>query len=191
VNAATSVDFPRLIRIVTLFSAILGGALVYFTFEPDIDGLSLRLADTDSELRSDDVAFSEITRLKAERVELFDRYAQLFTQNPQAIFLRELTANVRRHAVTLVSTSVADDRSIPRDRNIQLPAFRETHLTVEIEGRYRDLLAAIADMSASSQLVEVGEANMNRDGKLVIASVPIVLFEPVTRAASSGTGVDQ
>jgi len=89
--------FTRLVRTATLLFGILAGALVYATFEPRVEAAQRRLDDDQSMLRSDDVAFAEVPRLRSERGQLAKRFAELLSENPEALFLRELSAVARRH----------------------------------------------------------------------------------------------
>ena len=101
----SQVNVPRLIRIATLLFAILAGALVYLTYEPAAEALGQRLSDDTSTLRSDETVLHTLPQLRRSRDELARQYATLFAQNPEAVFLRDLSSATERHGVTLVSTS--------------------------------------------------------------------------------------
>jgi hypothetical protein len=185
----TPIDVPRLIRIVTLLFAVLAGALVFFAYEPQTEALALRLDDAEAELRSDDIAFAEIAHLQFERRQLSERYAQLFAESPEAVFLRELAATAHRHGITLVSTSASPDVPIARDESPRALLFQRTRLALELRGTYRGLLTAIGELSIGPEIVEVGAPGLHRDRDRIVASVPITIYEPLREAhapASAG-----
>jgi Tfp pilus assembly protein PilO len=174
---ATPIDVPRLIRIATLLFAILAGALVCFAYQPQVDGLQAKLDDAEAQLRSEDVAFAEVPRLRAERAELAQRYDALFEQNPEAVFLRELASTVQRHDVGLVATSVTADAT--SENGAAHPAlFKQTGVSLELRGTYAHLLAAIGDLSRGSEIVGVDPPTLRRDRDAVVATVPITIYEP-------------
>jgi hypothetical protein len=184
-NPQGTVNVPRLIRIATLSFALLGGALVYFTFAPAVDGLQQRIDDAQETLRSGDVAFSEISHVRTERDELARRYARLFSQNPEAVFLRELSATVRARRVTLLSTSVSRDPSGVRAEATHGALLAPTLLQIELRGRYAPVLAAIGDLSLGSEIVDVQAPSLRRDGDAVIASIPVTIYEPGAQSVSA------
>jgi len=170
-------DGPRMLRTATLIFSLLAGAVVYFAYQPQIDVLASRLQDDESELRSGDIAFSELPRLRRERAALARRYDGAFAHAAEATFLRDLASTVRRHDVTLVSTSVVQDTTAgPNGSNKTL--LEATHATLELRGRYVDLLAAVADLSAGADMVGVEAPALHRDGSSIVASVPVTLYEP-------------
>jgi hypothetical protein len=176
---ASAIDMPRLIRIATLLFAILAGSLAYLAYEPAVDALQTRLADTQAELRSEDVAFAEISRLRAERIALARRYDPIFAQNAQANFLRELSATVRRHDVALVSTSVAEDVNPATSPTPTLRALlRQTQASLELRGSYAHLLATVSDISRGSGIVGTGEPTLRRATGSIVATVPVTIYEP-------------
>jgi hypothetical protein len=169
------IDLSRLVRLATFGGAILAGALAYFTNEPAREALAARLDDARTQLRSDDIVLAETVRLRAKREALRIRYARLFAANPEAIFLRELDWNVRRHALALVSTNARHDGNAePRDAS----GFGRVALTVELRGSYRHLLEAVVDLSRGKEIVAVDPPNFRRDGRSLVASVPVTIFEP-------------
>jgi hypothetical protein len=173
-----AVDVPRLIRIATLLFALLGGSIVYFTFAPAVDALQQRIDDAQQTLRSDEIAFSEVPHVRTERDELARRYARLFAQNPEAVFLRELSATVRGRRVTLLSTSVSRDPSGARPEATHSALLAPTLLQIELRGRYAQVLAAIGDLSLGSEIVDVAQPSLRSDGDAIIASIPVTIFEP-------------
>jgi Tfp pilus assembly protein PilO len=176
---AAPIDVPRLIRIASLLFAILAGALVYFAYQPQIDGLQTRLDDAEAQLRSEEVAFTEMPRLRAERFALAERYDALFEQNPEAVFLRELASTVHRHDVRLVATSVTPDATAENGPAAAHPAlFKQTGVSLELRGTYAHLLGAIGDLSRGSEIVGVDPPTLRRDGDAVVASVPVTIYEP-------------
>lgn len=179
-NSAARIDIPRLIRIATFLFAVAAGAGVYMTYQPQIEAMQQRIDDNNDELRSDDVAFNEAAVLRGERATLSARYASLFAQNPQAVFVRELATLVRRNGVRLTSTTVTpEDQSDPPASAL----FAKTRLALELRGSYRRLLTAIADLSMGSEIVEVRAPSLARESGSVVAKVPVVIYEPL-RAAS-------
>jgi Tfp pilus assembly protein PilO len=175
VNATTPIDVPRLIRIASVACAILAGALVYLRFEPDLDATRAQIDDARDELRSEDVVFADVPRLRSERAALRERYARLFLQNPEAVFLRDLDAAVRRHGVEVVSSRAGRATQAP----VTTTAPPQIPLTLELRGSYRDLLATIVDLSRGDEIVEVDAPSLRRDGDALIASVPVAVFEPL------------
>jgi hypothetical protein len=181
---AHPIDVPRLIRIATLLFAVLAGCLVYFAYEPFVDGAQTKLEDGQAELRSEDVAFAEIPRLRAERIALARRYDPIFALNAQASFLRELAQTVRRHNVTLVSTSVEPDASPLKDPATTLPALlRQRQVSLELRGTYPHLLATVAEVSRGPGIVGAAEPTLRRAEGAIVATVPVTLYEPAQGAA--------
>lgn len=181
------VDVPRLIRIVTAACAIAAGALVYLRFEPDVQSVSAEADDARAELRSDDVVIAEMPRLRGERDALRRRYDRLFAQDPEALFLRDLDADARRHDVAVVSTSTlagsaAGAGEPPASRGERGERgdspFPQISLTLELRGAYRALLETVGDLSRGSEIVSVGQPSLRRDGAALVASVPITIYEP-------------
>lgn len=191
-NATNAIDVPRLIRIATLLFTLLGGSIVYFTFAPTIDALQQRIDDAQATLRSDEVAFSEVPHVRIERDALARRYAALFGQNPEAVFLRELSSTVRRNGVSLLSTTVTRDTSGPKPASPVTSLLAPTLLQIELRGSYSHVLAAIAEVSLGSEIVNVRAPSLRRDGDAVIASIPVTIYEPGSQDASvsgaSGNG---
>lgn len=184
-NATNAVDIPRLIRIATLLFTLLGGSIVYFAFAPSIDALQQRIDDGQATLRSDEVAFSEVPLVRAERDALARRYATLFGQNPEAVFLRELSSTVRRNGVALLSTTVTRDANGAKNESPSSSLLAPTLLQIELRGSYAHVLGAIADLSLGSEIVNVGAPSLRRDDDAVIASVPVVIYEPGSQEAST------
>jgi hypothetical protein len=184
VNGPGTIDVPRLIRIVSFSVALLAGLLVYFAFAPTMGVLQQRIDDAQATLRSDEVAFSEVPRLREEHDDLARRYGTLFAQNPDAVFLRELGAIVRKNRITLLSTTVSRD---PTTAKVETHGvlLAPTSLEIVMRGSYARLLVAIATLSLGSEIVEVRAPSMRRDGDSVIASIPLTIFEPDTQAVSS------
>ncbi len=194
---AAPVDVTRLIRIATLLFTLLAGSLVYLAYEPRIGVLDARLDDAEAELRSDDIAFSETPRLRAERATLASRFDERFTRSGDAAFLRDLAADVRRHGVDVLSTTVTPDdsgttiapakpsRALAYDgpgmsgNDDRRARFRRTHVSLELHGTYAHLLAAIADLSGGADIVNVDAPALRRDDDALTASVPVTLVEPL------------
>jgi Tfp pilus assembly protein PilO len=174
-NAGTAIDIPRLIRIVSVALAILAGALVFFHFEPQIDEANARVEDARSQLRSSEVLIAAVPRLRAERDRLRRRYEPVFEENPEAVFLRDLASVVRRHGDNVVSSSTGHT---PSDSRTASGLFDHVALTLELRGTYRGLLAAIVDLSRGNEIVSVAAPSFRRDGRTLVASVPIEIFEP-------------
>jgi Tfp pilus assembly protein PilO len=174
---STAIDITRLIRIGALALSVLAVALVYLAYTPTIETLHARIDDGQNELRSDEIALSQVPSLRAERTQLGERYASLFAQNPEAVFVRELATTVHRHHVALLATSVAQDSAPLASDGPTLPFIR-TRVSIEIRGTYRALLATISDLSTGSEIVEVLESSLRRDGPVVIASIPAIIYEP-------------
>jgi hypothetical protein len=202
--------------------SLVAGVLVYCAYQPQIDALALRLEDDESELRSGDIAYSELPRLRRERDTLARRYDGAFVHAAEATFLRDLAATARRHDVALVSTSVVQDTTagpngsngliVSNDSNgasisnasngssgsfgsngsnssaasnssnnsnvLNRKLLEATHATLELRGRYVDLLAAVADLSTGAEMVGVDAPALHRDGDAIVASVPVTLYEP-------------
>lgn len=177
------IDVPRLIRLATLLLAVTAGASVFFAYEPRTELLSQRLDDTETALRSDDVAFSEIPTLRIER----DRLAKQYTfvaRDAEAVFLRELASNVHRHALTLLSTT-ASQTDLPNRSFGDGVAFGATDLTLELAGSYEHLLAGLSEMSLGSEMVGVEAPSFRRDGLRLVATVPVTIYEPVDTRRSA------
>ena len=184
---SAAVDVTRLIRIGAIALTVLAVALVYFTYTPTIDALHARIDDGQNELRSDEIALSQVPTLRAERSQLGERYASLFAQNPEAVFVRELATTVHRHRVTLLATSVAQDSASTPSDAPALP-FVRTRVSIDMRGTYRALLATISDLSTGSEIVEVLEPSLHRDGAAVIASVPAIIYEPQRATTTTRIG---
>lgn len=178
----TRIDVPRLIRIATFLVSVAATAAVYLTYQPQIEAVQQRIDENNDELRSDDVAFHEANLLRGERATLSARYASLFAQDAQAVFVRELATTVRRHGVELVATNVAPDD--PSDARGASALFSKTQLALELRGSYRRLLTTIADLSLGSEIVEVRASSLSREGTELVAKVPLAIYEPL-RATST------
>jgi Tfp pilus assembly protein PilO len=181
-NATAPINVPRLIRLATLSFALLAGTLVYFTFAPVAGGLQQRIDDAQATLRSDEVAFSEAPHVRDERDALGRRYAALFAQNPEAVFLRELSADVHASGVTLLSTSVTQDASGSKAGSTPNALLAPTRMQIELRGSYRRVLSAVAELSLGSEIVNVAAPSLRRDGDAVIASIPVTIYEPQSPA---------
>jgi hypothetical protein len=186
-TAGAGIDVLRLIRIATAAGAILAGYLAYVAAQPETDALTGRLDAARAELGSDDVAFAEIGRLRAERDLLRARYADALRGNPEAVFLRDLGAATRRHGVGVVSTSASREPAGPA-ANGDDALFTRVDLTVELRGAYRDLLATIVELSLGTAIARVGGPSFRRTGTTLVASVPVTLFEPLPALGRAGTG---
>ncbi len=182
-TARGRIDVPRLVRIATFLFAVAATTGVYLTYQPQIELVQQRIDDNNNELRSDEVAFSEATALRAERKQLADRYAPLFAQNAQAVFVRELATTVHRNGVTLAATTVTQESA--DDPHAPGAIFAKTHLSISLRGSYRRLLAAIADLSLDSEIVEVQAPNLSRDGSDVVATIPVNIYEPLRTLPAS------
>ncbi len=178
-NHKSAVDVPRLIAISTLSFCVLAGSLVYFAFEPRVAQLQSALDDAQATLRSDDVAFAEMPHVRYERNTLARQYDRLLTDNPEAVFLRDLDATTRRHGIRLVSTSIAHDAAT----RARAPGARSLLVAVEVRlvlaGTYSRLLAAIGDLSQGSEIVRVDAPSLQRSDGAVSATVPVTIFEPL------------
>lgn len=183
--ATPTIDIARAIRIATFLGAALAGAIVYFAYEPQAAAAQQRIDDAQARLRSDEVAFSEVPHLRLERAELERRYSQLFGQNAEAVFLRELAATVRRHNVKLVTTSVSQDNSDAPPAVARPASFSVSRVNLELRGSYRDLLAAIGDLSLGSAIIAVEPPSMRRDGDTIAATVRAVIYEPPRGGAAA------
>ncbi|GAC1442288.1 MAG: hypothetical protein NVS2B3_08290 [Vulcanimicrobiaceae bacterium] len=178
------IDVSRLIRIAALGCTAIAVALVYVWYAPQIDALQARIDDGRSELRSDETTFDQAPALRAQRSRLAARYATLLAQNPEAVFVRELATTVRRHHVTLVSTNVTQETALPEPQAASIP-FSRARVEIELRGTYRALLGTVADLSTGSEIVEVREPNLRREGDQLAATVPVTVYEPLRSAASS------
>lgn len=184
------VNVPRLIRIATLLLAVFAGGLVFLTYAPQVDALQQRLQDDASTLRSDETVFHTLPQLRADRAQLGRQYATLFAQNPEAVFLHDLSAATRRHGVALVSTTVSHEDNTS-DATPRSSLFAQTHVDVEMRGTYAHLLAAVGDLSVGSEIVRVDAPTMRRESDEVAATVPVTVFEPAmhdSAAAPTQTG---
>jgi hypothetical protein len=177
------IDVRRLIRIATFLLCVVAATLVYLSFAPQIDASSERIDAAQSQLNSDESSFSEIGVLRRERDTLARRYSRLFAQNPEAVFLRSLASDCARHGVTLVATTEARDTA---SQTVNDPETRsgaeKTSLSVEMRGHYRNLLAAIGELSLGPEIVRVDMPTLRRDGGDVTALVPVTIFEPTAHA---------
>ncbi len=171
------IDVPRLIRLATLLLTVAAGAAVFFAYEPRTELLSQRLDDTETALRSDDIAFSEIPRLRIERGQLAKQYT-FVARDAEAVFLRELASNVHRHALTLLST-IASLTDLPNRSSGDGLTFHATDLTLELAGSYEHLLAGLSEMSLGSEMVGVEAPSFRRDGLRLVATVPVTIYEPI------------
>ncbi len=188
--SASEIDVPRLIRIATFLLAILVGSVVFVSYEPHVEGLQLRLADAETTLRSDEIAFAEAPHVRAERDALARRYRSLFAEHPQAVFLRELGKLVRKHGVRIVSTVVAGEA---RDTAHNDGIFAATHVDLELNGRYAPLLATVDELSQGLEIVRVDAPTLKRDGDgpNLQANVPVTIFgitPPLAGADGSSQG---
>jgi Tfp pilus assembly protein PilO len=183
----TPIDVRKIIRIATVLACIVAASFVYFSFAPDVDAATLRVDQAQLQLDSDTSTLSHLGMLRDERAALANRYAHLFAQNPEAVFLRGLSADVVRHGIALVSTSEARDLSSGAASGANAaPSNDRTQLVIELRGSYRQLLAAIGELSLGPEIVRVDAPTLKRDGNDVIASVPVTIFEPTARATQDG-----
>jgi Tfp pilus assembly protein PilO len=181
-----AIDVRRLIRIVTFLFSVVAAAIVYLSFAPQIDAASARIDAAQSQLDSDESSFSELGVLRNERDTLARRYAHLFAQNPEAVFLRGLASDVARHGVTLVATTETRDTTPqPANDPDAGSGSEKTLLSVEMRGPYRNLLAAIGELSLGPEIVRVDMPTLRRDGGDVTALVPVTIFEPTAHAPQS------
>ncbi|MGP6159192.1 MAG: hypothetical protein ACLPYS_17075 [Vulcanimicrobiaceae bacterium] len=169
-------NVPRLIKIATLLFGIFAGSLVYFVFEPQVDVAQRALEDDESMLRSDEVVFNAVPGLRLKREQLTKRYAGLFSENPEAVFLRELSTLAKLRRVTVVSASLSTDPTEPGHGIRTL--FARTAMQLELHGEYRNLLSAISDLSRGAAVVDVGLPAIRRDGTALLATVPLEIGEP-------------
>jgi hypothetical protein len=169
-------NLPRLIKIATLLCGILAGSLVYFTFEPKVDVAQRQLDDDESMLRSDEVMFSAMPGLRLKRAQLASRYAGLLTENPEAVFLRELSGLARLRGVSIVSASLSTE--FPATGRTSRTLFQRTAMQLELHGEYRSLLSAISDLSRGTVVVDVGLPAIRRDGTALLATIPLEIGEP-------------
>jgi hypothetical protein len=180
-NKANPIDIPRLIRIATLLGAVLAGSLVYFAYLPRVEALRFRIEDAETSLRSAEIAASEMPRLRAERDILATRYARVLSQNADAVFLRELVAAARRGGTALVTTSLSRSANASQDGS-HSGLLMQTRGTVELRGAYRNVLVVIAELSSGADIVAVDPPSVRRDGRSVVASVPVTIYEPAPAA---------
>ena len=183
-----TIDVRRLIRVATLALCVVVASVVYFTFAPDVDSASLRVEQALSQVQSDRSTAYRVDALRQARKTLSSRYARLFAQNPEAVFLGDLSTNVARHGLALVSVSEAHDpvgqiATAPPDPSTP-SAGQRIALTVEMRGTYRNLLAAIEQLSFGPEIVRVDAPTLRRDGSDVAAMIPVTIFAPATRATS-------
>ena len=174
--SANQTNVARLIKIATLLFGILAGSLVYLTFEPKVDVAQRTLQDDESMLRSDEVVFSAVPGLRLERAQLAKRYAGLFSENAEALFLRDLSTLARLHDVSVVSASLSTDP--PPASRLPGTLFQRTAMQLELHGEYRNLLAAISDLSHGTAVVNVGLPSIRRDGAALLATIPLQIDEP-------------
>jgi Tfp pilus assembly protein PilO len=182
---SAQIDVRRLVRIVAVLSCIVAAFVVFFTFAPDVDAASLRLDQASLQLNSDSSAFYQLGLLRAQRDQLSKRYARLFEQNPEAVFLRSLASDVARHGLTLVSTAESQDtHGVPQPQgSTATEKFGDkTTLTIEMRGSYRNLLAAIGELSIGSEIVRVDSPTLRREGDAIDAVVPVSIYEPTAHA---------
>jgi hypothetical protein len=177
-NGGTRSDAGRLLRIATFACAAGAAVLVHLAFGPRSDALRGELADAQRQLHSDAVSAAELARLTQREPELAARYAAAFGGNAQAIFLGELARALRRHHVALASTSASTET----DAGFR-SAFTAAHVSLEIDGSYRDIVGTLADLSDGSQLVRVGAPSLHRAGSLLGAVVPVTIYD-ASRPAS-------
>jgi hypothetical protein len=166
----------RMIRASAAALAIACASLVYFSNEPKVSALSSRLAETSTVLRSDDIIFSTIGRLRAQRDFFRRRYARMLRRDVEGSFLRDLDANVRRHKTDVISTTAQRDTAEGFAGTTDT-GLRHIDLTLELRGRYRNLLSTIANLSTGNQIVDVLSVSLRRTDSGLIARVPIRLFE--------------
>jgi Tfp pilus assembly protein PilO len=166
----------RMIRASAVACAIACASVVYFSNEPKVSALSTRLDETSTVLRSDDIILSTVGRLRAQRDFLRRRYARMLRRDVEGTFLQDLDANVRRHKTDVISTTAQRDMAEGPAGNTDT-GLRKIDLTLELRGRYRNLLSTIADLSAGNQIVDVRAVSLRRTDSRLIARVPISLFE--------------
>jgi Tfp pilus assembly protein PilO len=172
----TTIDVSRIVRIVSVGLAILAGASVYVSYEPQVESLRTRVDEARADVRSGDIVLADRERLRTERAAFERRYARLFAQNPQAVFLRELSATAGRHGIDVVGSASGHARLDSRDETVG--TFKRVALTLQLRGSYRNLLAAIAEISQGNEIVAVEVPSLQRDGDSIVASVPVAIFEP-------------
>ncbi|MGH7728851.1 MAG: hypothetical protein ACREM2_08680 [Vulcanimicrobiaceae bacterium] len=166
----------RWIALGTVLAALAAGSLAWVAYEPAVAAATDRVRNDALALRSNEIAFAEVPHLRAERSELARRYAPLFSENAQAVFLRELAADASRRHVAVLATQLAASNATP---NATHALLAPTGFDLELGGTYRDLLAAIEDLSLGSEIVTVGMPTLHRDGNSLAASVPVTLDEPL------------
>ena len=194
-----AIDARRLVRIATVLSCIVAGSCVYFALGPYVESASQRVDGAELQLDSDRTTAFNVRALAEERGVLVRRYARLFAQNPEAVFIRGLASDAARHGVTLLSTSESKSDSpttipntstsgpslVPGDAAMSIGAER-TAISVSLRGRYRNLLATIGEMSLGPEIVRVDPPTLTRDRSEVTAIVPVTIFEPGMPAATAG-----
>lgn len=169
-------DIPRLIRVATFLASAVAAITVYVAYEPRVDELITRIDTGGDELLSDDAAFRSAALLRSQYAKLSAHYSSLEAHNPEAVFVRELATTVRRHGVSLVTTSATQEQESSQSPGGTV-LFGRTLATLELRGPYRALLATIADLSMGSAIVEVRESSLHRDGNTIVADVPVVIYE--------------
>ena len=181
-TAMRSLDIGRIVRISGFVAAVAVACAVYVVETPAIDALQQRVDEDSATLESDRVMTLAIPQFRVRRDALARSYQHRFSENAQAVFIRDLTANVARHRVRLVSADVHATREDARPAVPASPLFRAVAIDVSLEGGYANVLETVADMSLGGAIVEVDAPTLRHaDGNDVDAVVPAVLYIPNDR----------
>ncbi len=174
----TNTRGPRAMRTATLACTLAACAAVLLAYRGPLDDARDAVANERLQLRSDATTFAELARLRRDRPLLAARYATSFSGNAQARFIRELAWELRRRRVVLASSSATADQTALPGPGAYHSAFGASRLNLELRGTYRNIIAAIAGLSAGSELVRVEPASIHRAGTELSALVPVTVYDP-------------
>lgn len=166
----------RWARLATAGLAFGTAALIVAAYRPRFEATGAALASAELQLRSDEITLARLPEMTQRRTELATRYAAAFGGNPQAAFVRELGRTLDRHRVRLTSSVATEEPDVASGG--YRSAFPASKLSLELRGRYRDLIAVIAGLSHGGELVRVEAPSFHRDASELAADVPLTLYEP-------------
>lgn len=175
--SSTPIDVSRTMRLATLLLAVAAAAVVYVVDEPRVGALQERIDDAATALRSEEIAANEASRLRDERDVLASRYAPLFAQNAEALFLHDVLTLTRARHVRILATSLGASEPERTSDGGHVP-FVKTHGTLELRGGYRNLLQVVAELSTGFAIVAVETPAFRRDGEAVVATIPVTILAP-------------